>query len=190
MRNLFWGMVLILLGLLFLLNNMGISDSGEVIRMYWPVILILWGISALFRKRQNTAINIDVEPTHFEQDLLHRSNVFGDISINIDSSNFKGGSISNVLGDCDVDLAKSILAEGEHLMRIHTIFGDTRILLPKECAVSVTASVLLGDLKILGQSIEGFSKDIHLTTPDYQTAQKRLALSITHIFGSVKIIQQ
>jgi predicted membrane protein len=189
MRNLFWGMVLILLGLLFLLDNMGIANFSDVIRMYWPVILILWGISALFRKRRDTSIHIDVEPTHFAQDLFHRSNVFGNISMNIDSSNFKGGSISNVFGDCDVDLTKSVLADGEHLMRIHTIFGDTRILLPKEFAVSVTASVLLGDLKILEQSIEGFSKDIHLTTPDYQTAQKKLVLSITHIFGSVKIIQ-
>jgi predicted membrane protein len=190
MRNLFWGMVLILLGLLFLLDNLGIADFGEVIRMYWPVILILWGISALFRKRRHTANDINVESTHFEHDLVHRSNVFCNISMNIDSSNFKGGSISNVFGDCDVDLSKSILAEGEHLMRIHTIFGDTRILLAKECAVSVTASVLFGDLKILGQNIAGFSKDIHITTPEYQAAQKRLVLSITHIFGSVKIIQQ
>ena len=110
---------------------MGIADFGELIRAYWPVILILWGISALFRKRRNAEIEIEVEPTHLEQDLLHRSNIFGDISMTIDSSNFKGGSISNVFGDCHVDLTKSIIAEGEHLMRIHTIFGDTRILLPK-----------------------------------------------------------
>lgn len=190
MKNLFWGILLILFGILFLLDNLGFADFGDVIKTFWPLIFILWGINILFRKKADTVITVDTEVHTIDNDLLHRSNVFGDVSMGITSTNFKGGSISNVFGDCEIDMTKSILADGEHLLKVHSIFGDTIIFLPKDSGISVTASVLIGDLKVLGQSAEGFSKDIHVTTPDYQTAQKKLSLSITHVFGSVKIIQQ
>ncbi len=43
----FWGVVLILLGVLFLLERLGYLDVGEVFSTYWPVILILVGIKLI-----------------------------------------------------------------------------------------------------------------------------------------------
>lgn len=43
----FWGSFLIALGLFFLLNNVGAGLSIDNILMFWPVLLILWGISFL-----------------------------------------------------------------------------------------------------------------------------------------------
>lgn len=44
--HLFFGLVLILIGLVFLLGNMGVIDAGRVFR-FWPVILIALGILRL-----------------------------------------------------------------------------------------------------------------------------------------------
>jgi len=41
----FWGLVLIAFGVLFLLDQLGRTDFGDIIGTYWPVILILIGIS-------------------------------------------------------------------------------------------------------------------------------------------------
>ncbi|MDD8027860.1 MAG: DUF5668 domain-containing protein [Acidobacteriota bacterium] len=43
----FWGLILILLGGLFLLDQMGRLDFGNVMSTYWPVILILIGLSII-----------------------------------------------------------------------------------------------------------------------------------------------
>jgi hypothetical protein len=47
-RHLFWGILLIAIGLLFVLNNLGIIYfSWHSIWRLWPLILIIWGISIL-----------------------------------------------------------------------------------------------------------------------------------------------
>lgn len=51
--NLIPALVLIVIGALFLLNNLGITNLslGAVVRTWWPAILIVVGISLLFKNR-------------------------------------------------------------------------------------------------------------------------------------------
>jgi lia operon protein LiaF len=43
--QLFWGLLLIIIGVLFLFEQLGYIDFGEVISKYWPAIFIIIGIS-------------------------------------------------------------------------------------------------------------------------------------------------
>lgn len=45
--RIFWGILLVVLGVLFLLHQMGRLDFGDLVGRYWPVIFILIGISIL-----------------------------------------------------------------------------------------------------------------------------------------------
>lgn len=47
-RKLFWGILLVIIGLLFILKNTGVIwfDWWTIVRL-WPLILILWGISLI-----------------------------------------------------------------------------------------------------------------------------------------------
>ncbi len=47
-RNIFWGIILILIGVLFILQNLNVIDF-EWVRLWrlWPVLLVLWGVSIL-----------------------------------------------------------------------------------------------------------------------------------------------
>ncbi len=55
--KLFWGLLLILVGSLFMLENLGyLSFSFAGIWRFWPVLLIYWGFSALL-KPKNGAIH-------------------------------------------------------------------------------------------------------------------------------------
>lgn len=54
MKNgIFIGILLIVIGLIFLLNNLGLLDVSlvEIIKVYWPVILIWLGIDKLLRNK-------------------------------------------------------------------------------------------------------------------------------------------
>jgi hypothetical protein len=47
-RNIFWGMILILVGILFTLENLNVIDFDWYnLWRLWPVILLLWGISII-----------------------------------------------------------------------------------------------------------------------------------------------
>ena len=46
--RIFWGLVLIVVGVLFLLDRMGRLDFGAIFSKYWPLILILAGVVHLF----------------------------------------------------------------------------------------------------------------------------------------------
>jgi len=45
--RIFWGLMLIILGVLFLLDQLGEIDFGEIVSIYWPVIFIVIGLSIL-----------------------------------------------------------------------------------------------------------------------------------------------
>lgn len=54
---LIWGIILIVLGLVFLLQNVDIDAWGFVARL-WPLILVFWGASKLYyglKERQEQA---------------------------------------------------------------------------------------------------------------------------------------
>ncbi len=47
-RHVFWAIILIAVGILFMLNNFGVLEFGfRTLWSLWPLILILWGISIL-----------------------------------------------------------------------------------------------------------------------------------------------
>lgn len=46
----FWGLLLIIIGLLFLFEQLGYIDFGRVLSTYWPAIFILIGISIYLGK--------------------------------------------------------------------------------------------------------------------------------------------
>ena len=53
MSTLFWGVLFVLIGGLFLLNNIGVLNvNWETIWRLWPMILIFWGISILVGRQR------------------------------------------------------------------------------------------------------------------------------------------
>lgn len=188
MRNVFWGIILIIFGVLLLLDNMDVIDFAEAIRTFWPVLLILWGWSILLKKKDRSTTHIfsDVKQ-QVSGDLFHESSVFGDLVVNIDSQNFKGGSVSTVFGGAHIDLSNAAIAEGEHWMRINGVFGDVTVTLPKNIACSITGNVMFGDIEVFDQKRSGFSSDLHHVTPGYDTARSKLRLTVSQVFGNIKI---
>lgn len=203
MRNLTWGLILILIGIGILLDNLEYADFWSLVRDYWPVLLIIWGASILIRRNSRVATPPPAQATTAPpqppppppppstpptgDDLIHQSNVFGDVYSHISSQTFKGGSISTVFGSCTIDLTSATLAPGDHELRLHGVFGDTTIIVPKEMAVSVSATTLLGDVTTFGQKKGGFSTDIQTASQSFASSTNRLKIIAHRVFGSVHV---
>ena len=188
MRNIFWGIVLVAFGILFLLDNLDVVDFQHAVRTYWPVLLVLWGINILMRKKEYGASSAfsDVSQTA-EGELFHRSNVFGDTHINVTSQNFKGGSVSAVFGDCVIDMTNAGVAEGEHWLRVNGVFGNMRIVLPKDAPVAVTAHTVAGSVRIKDQKKSGVSTGMRFSSPDYEPSSRKMKVHATQVFGDITV---
>lgn len=72
--HILWGLFLIIIGLLFLLQQMGYLDFGRILSVHWPVILILIGISIYIAngfKRSNQALFLILLGVFFQMIRLH-----------------------------------------------------------------------------------------------------------------------
>lgn len=189
------GIILVTLGILFLLDNLGFASFGDIISTYWPVILILIGVRIFFRygnsptqpyaEGQHTVITGMTQES--SASLLHSSNVFGDVDMKITSKDFHGGSISNTFGDMNIDLSEMQLADGEQLLKLDGVFGDLHVLVPKDMEIFVTAHSLFGDVRVLGNVKTGIGQELSHTTPSFGGSTKRLRLYCNQVFGDVRV---
>jgi predicted membrane protein len=186
-------LILITLGVLFLLDNLGVADFGTIISTYWPLILILIGVRIFFRYGRNSAQSTAPGSVSTGAALessasaLNNSNVFGDVDLKINSKDFRGGSVSTTFGDMNIDLSEIALAEGEQILKLDGVFGDLHILVPKDIEIFVTTHSVFGDVRALGNMKTGFGQEISYSSPNYSAASKKLRIVSNQIFGDVKV---
>lgn len=209
MRPNIFGVILVLFGFLFLLDNLGIADFGDVIHRFWPLILIIWGFILLFnakKKREYVHQQNDTTEKTFapfpqnvpeysyksnaniwKEDAFNESNVFGDMHYDISSAHFHGGRISNVFGDVKIDITKAVLRDGDNMLDMSGVFGDMTLLVPRDMAISVTMSATFGDVRVFDSVREGVFKNLQYRSPDFESSQKRLHITCSTMFGDCKV---
>jgi predicted membrane protein len=206
MRPNIFGVILVLFGFLFLLDNLGIADFGDVIHRFWPLIPIIIGLRMILRSQRKsnntytqTAPPIGTvpppqpEPTFTQSspsmstEMLNLSEVFGDLRFDITSSNFRGGRISNVFGDVRLDLTKCTLADGDSVLDISTVFGGITLLVPCEMPFTIQSNVSFGDIRIFDQKSDGMFKKLNYKTSNFDSSPKRLHIVTSSVFGDCKV---
>lgn len=199
-RNIWPGLILLILGILFLLDNLEVASFGHIVRTYWPLILILMGIAILFRVpraplHSPKTLQQGLPPAglHAEAgsetsgDTISQTSVFGNISIKSASRNFRGGTLSTVFGSIDLNLTSAELAAGEQHLGANSVFGSVHITLPKDIGLYVRSNCLFGDMTIMNQKKGGIASEIVFKSDNYDTAAKKLNISASQVFGDIKI---
>ena len=122
-----------------------------------------------------------------ESNEAFHSNVFGDFDVSINSKDFQTGKINNVFGDVEVDLANVEIISGEKKLNINGVFGDIKVTAPKKVPFFIRASIVAGDIKIMGEKRSGFSVEKTYKSEGYDTASNRLNIYVSHVFGDIKV---
>ncbi len=194
--GIFWGGILILLGVLFLLDNFYYIDFGDVISTYWPLILVAIGIKIIYDRRGQRAEGEESwesftsnagEGGKDSKDGLSESNVFGDIQFQAASEDFRGGSVSNVFGDIKLDLSEIKLARGLTNVFISGVFGDVTVITPKGIPFKARTNSVAGDIMVRSNKREGLFTKLEHTEGDYDKATEKLYLQCSIVFGSINI---
>jgi len=189
-----WGIVLIGLGILFLLDTANVLDVREMIQTFWPLILVFIGIRMLLRRRMGTGDGTAAtggEGSDMHQstgDRVEESILFGNAKARVTSSTFRGGKISTLFGGAEVDLVGATMAPGTHTLKIDCLFGGVTVRIPAGIAVTVSADGVLGEVTVNGEKREGFFPSMEWTSPSYASGSARLQIDATTIFGEVSVV--
>jgi len=188
-RGVFWGVVIIIIGVLFLFDEQGWIDIGDL----WPLAIIAFGIWLIVRSRnQQTHEQWDNKSNKTDKivtskDMIDESNTFGDLEVTIDSQDFKGGSVRTTFGDVEVDLTNVIIKDGEQVLRLSTTFGDIKLHTPKNVAFSIVAHNTAGDMKVFDNKKEGWQQSIAYESENYDTETNKLKILASQVFGDLKV---
>lgn len=189
-----FGIFLIVLGALLLLDQMDIMSFGDVIGTFWPLIIIYFGLKMIFGRddREDVVAQLEEE---IPDELVETENVervqisqaFGDVRRRITSKVFAGGKCSATFGDIDLDISEIQLAPGQRTLYVSTVFGDIRMRLPQNIPLLLRGNCSAGDVTLLDVHASGMFIDRSYKSPDFESAPDRLIIAATVVFGDIKI---
>ncbi len=165
----------LIIGIALLLCCQDILNFDIVWKLAFPTILVIIGLSVIFKDTFNHKINEEIrkinEKTKGENEY---SATFSGQNINFNSEEFKGATLNAVFGGVKCDLENSIINENQ-VINCSAIFGGIDIHVPKDVK-----------LKIKSSSIFGGVSDNRKHKEDTDSS-KIIYVNATCIFGGVEI---
>jgi predicted membrane protein len=192
----FWGAILVVMGVLFLLDNFYILDFGNVISTFWPLILIAIGIKILMDRRKKegpddmASVSDNVTFSNSKTGSpgsISESNIFGDIILKIESESFSGGSISNVFGDISLDLSSVKLNQEITKIHVSGVFGDVKVTAPQGVPLLIRSNCVAGDISIRGKRKDGLFPNLTYQDDNYAEVEKKIDIQCSIVFGSINV---
>lgn len=151
-----WGGFLIGLGALLLLHNLGVlqlatRDGGWIFSLLLIILGVL-GLTRAFESSGGLRRVIGTAPqfsTDNYRDMLMDLTIFGNVKRKSESRAFKGGELTSVFGQIEVDLRQAMISspDGTAVLNVTAVFGGINIRVPQHWRVYVSGSSILGSFE-------------------------------------------
>ena len=137
-RQSFSGAIFIILGVLFLVNNLDIIffDIGT----FWPIIVILLGIAII----KNAVWGGHKAPS--SSDNFHLSFILGGGEHRFSSDQFKGGKLAAFMGGGTIDLRDADIQIDDVVIDVFAFMGGIDIRIPRHWHVNMQGTPILGGI--------------------------------------------
>ena len=166
----FSGLLIIGIGILLLADRLGFLIGGFW-SAFWPLIIIIVGLSMLFPVKKYFSRKAQA---HSEGDL-NLSTLFSGQRKKIEDKNFKGGNISATFGAIELDLTDAELVPEGAVLNVNATFGGLELSVPKHWKLDFSGTPVFG----------GFEVKTHQNTPNENT--KTLFINYNVIFGGIEV---
>ena len=185
-RKSFWtiafGILLVLIGFLALLDSLEVIRFCPTLGKLWPLILVVLGIWLLFRRSYFSPREV-----LYIKEGKKYSKAFGDLRIDAKDMDPHGLDAEMGFGDIEVNLAKASFLDRENVVHLSLGFGDIKVWVPSEVKVSASGSCGAGDIDILGKHADGLGQRVEHQDEGYETAQRKLKIIAKLGFGDIRI---
>jgi predicted membrane protein len=150
-----WGLAVMAWGILLILGNLQILHvSGSI---FWPVMLIAFGITLLVRPmdlsdwheralRFQQSVRPRARGESFFGNRLHESTVFGSLNRRVETQQFEGGKVEAVFGSIELDLSAAAISSPDRQakLEVSAVFGGVEITVPRTWRVLMKAGAVFG----------------------------------------------
>ena len=167
-NGLFWGFILILLGISVIIKAIFKIDI-PLVKIIFALLLIYWGLKLLFgfEFKSHSSGNIV-----FSKSKISASQTKNDYNI--------------VFGSGDIDLSKIDLSQGNAYTEVNIVFGSSNIYIDPTIPTLIKISSAFGEI-ILPQKTINFIGDYVYKTENFSEDKPYLYLKLDVVFGSAKI---
>ncbi len=166
--GLFWGLMLILIGLSVILKSV-FHINLPIVRIIFALILIYWGVTLLSNKKSK-----DNDETI----------MFKDSSILIEEAESEK---TIIFGSGKINLSDIILTDENYHLKVNVIFGSGVVYVPKDFPAIIKVSAVFGEGRLPDGSTEVFGDSVY-KSPDYDRSIPHLILDLDVVFGSGVVI--
>ena len=133
------GLVFLGIGAFFILPD--ILDIPRFrVRDWWPLILIILGLSIFFRRRSY----ISGEPDFSNEEYFKDTSIFGGSSHIVTSKKLKGVQVSSIFGSSELNMVEAEMGQKEVIVDCLCIFGGNEIVVPEDWTVINEMFVVFG----------------------------------------------
>lgn len=149
------GIILIAIGTFFWLPDI-FDLSVRAGQLFWPVVLIIIGVSLLLKKnghyktpfgnfsQKAPHISSNNNPNGAEEDYIDDIAIFGGGTKIITSQHFMGGKLTAIFGGSELNLSRAKLAPGRNILNVFFVFGGSSIIVPSDWNIVVEATPIFG----------------------------------------------
>ena len=119
---------------------------------------------------------------------LYRNKWIGDDSVGKNIFKWEDHNHQKIMGDTFFDLGNTVLPIKENVLIIRKGFGDTKILVPKDIALSINVNIVLGKLIIEDEFFDLKNETIKWQSDNYDTALRKIKIVCSTIVGEVEVV--
>lgn len=165
----------LIIGIVLLLCAQNILRFDIVWKLAVPTILVIIGISIIFRNSLNSKFNNEIEKIsqNANKDNEYCS-TFSSQDVSFENQEFKGANLNAVFGGVKCDLRKAIINE-DQVINCSAIFGSVEIIPSEEINIKVKSNSIFG-----GVSNERKNKEMNKDL-------KTVYINAMCLFGGVSI---
>lgn len=163
-----------LLGLYFLLFNLGAIEFALTWGIIWPILLVLLGVSILveklvkkrFKKRNHSwhwdAKNDPVTEYSENDGYIRLDCAFAEDNHKVTTESFAGGHIDISFGKSVLDITSCKTVLPDALLDVDVSFGSFELLVPRCIKVGLSEEKAFGSITIKGSPNEGATEKLYL----------------------------
>jgi predicted membrane protein len=168
------GVVLLVVGAVFLLHNLGLTrlSWGDI----WPMVLIGVGLMLIWTRLEMPRLP---PVSSGGTNTINEFAMFGGVERRVSVNNFAGGSASATFGGVEIDFRSADIEGEEAVLWVEAIFGGIEVTVPDRWTVIYEGQSIFG----------GYSDETRPSLPDVPGAppRKKLILRGRAVFGGISV---
>lgn len=182
-----WGSFFFIFGSLLLLDQFEVLQFAfkDVFKL-WPLLIVYFGF-LFIGKSNKPKVMIYNDESKVEEDGNSSFFTVGNHEFNQPNWKVEPTTVKTLAGDFYYDFSKAYIPEKEIPISISSLAGDVHILVPENLEFQVHASVKAGDIDIVGQSVDGINRSLSYATPNYDSASRKINLTLKLKAGSIRV---